>query len=495
MLQFKTKPYGHQLKWLEDTKDLEYYAIFGEPGTGKSKYALDLAVYLFLEGKITQVLIITKNGVDTQFIEEAVPDHLALSEDKYFAEGWKDGYGWKLFNKQKQFLKEKLVVVATNCEALATKRGEKACRELALNGPTLLIIDESQEFANLFSKRSKNLLRFVNTFPYRRIMTGTPSGGNPFHIYSQFQILSEKIFPMSKWGFEARYCTKEQGSCWVHKRDKKSGAHIKYERKFDTIVGYKNLDELQEIVSKHSSRVLKKDCLDLPEKVYKKTTFILSDEERTLYDRLKNAVLTEISPGKYVTTELAITKLIRLQQVACGFVSFEDLVTGERSKQYLPNPSRLKALEDWAVNVNGKALIWATFTTSIDQIIEKLKEGYPEESIVRYDGTVGPNQKQINKIAFKTQEKVRWLVGHPKAGGVGLDLPEASNTCYYSNDYHLISRLQSEDRNHRIGSKQCVTYTDLVALKTVDNRIRNALRSNFDIASKLTGDLLREWLE
>lgn len=464
--------------------------------------ALVQGAYLYRCGRVTQMLIITKNGVDEQFIAEAIPDHLPMDSHEYLADCWHSSGKWRRYEKFRHSLKDKFIIVAINCEALSTKKGLAAITAFAQAGPTFLVVDESQEFSGLGAARTKNLKKIAPMFSYRRLMSGTPSGGNPMHYLPQMDILSPRIFGIDRWSFEKRYCVKEEQEVWVKAKDKagnvvinpNTGKALPVRKVFDVVTGYKNLDQLQEIIGRYSSRRTKDACLDLPPKLYTKAYFDLSVDERQLYNSVKNSILAELAPGRYISSELAITKLIRLQQIACGFAVFEDLVTGERGKTLLAEPSRMKALLEKCSMVTTKTLIWSRFTTSTDQIIAKLAEVYGPESVVRYDGTVSAEQKQKNKIAFKKDQHVQWLVGNPKAGGVGLDLPEAENAFYYSNDYHLISRLQSEDRCHRIGTIHPVTYVDFIANDTVDDRILKALREHFDIASKLSGDVLRQWI-
>jgi SNF2 family DNA or RNA helicase len=85
-------------------------------------------------------------------------------------------------------------------------------------------------------------------------------------------------------------------------------------------------------------------------------------------------------------------------------------------------------------------------------------------------------------------------VGNPQTGGYGITLTAANTVIYYSNGYDLEKRLQSEDRAHRIGQKKSVTYVDLIAEKTVDEKIVKALRKKIDIASEILGEELREWI-
>ena len=70
----------------------------------------------------------------------------------------------------------------------------------------------------------------------------------------------------------------------------------------------------------------------------------------------------------------------------------------------------------------------------------------------------------------------------------------ANTVIYYSNGYDLEKRLQSEDRAHSIGQKKNVTYIDIIAEKTVDEKIQESLRKKINIASEVMGEELRAWI-
>jgi SNF2 family DNA or RNA helicase len=86
------------------------------------------------------------------------------------------------------------------------------------------------------------------------------------------------------------------------------------------------------------------------------------------------------------------------------------------------------------------------------------------------------------------------LIGTPQTGGYGITLTQANTVIYYSNGYDLEKRLQSEDRAHRIGQKKTVTYIDIIAEDTVDEKIVKALRDKINIASEVMGEKLKEWI-
>ena len=139
----------------------------------------------------------------------------------------------------------------------------------------------------------------------------------------------------------------------------------------------------------------------------------------------------------------------------------------------------------------GKAIIWAHYQYDITTIIKALHKKYVQVSVVDYYGLTSQEDRQKNKDAFQNDSKVRFLVGTPQTGGYGITLTAASNVIYYSNGYDLEKRLQSEDRAHRIGQKRNVTYIDILAEDTVDQKIVRALRKKINIASQVMGEELK----
>jgi len=143
----------------------------------------------------------------------------------------------------------------------------------------------------------------------------------------------------------------------------------------------------------------------------------------------------------------------------------------------------------------GKAIIWANYIHDIENIVKEIKKEYGEDSVVQYYGAIEAEKRQKNIEQFQDPESpVRFFVGNPQTGGYGITLTAANTVIYYSNGYDLEKRLQSEDRAHRIGQKKSVTYIDLIAEKTVDEKIVKALRKKIDIASEILGEELKEWI-
>ena len=144
--------------------------------------------------------------------------------------------------------------------------------------------------------------------------------------------------------------------------------------------------------------------------------------------------------------------------------------------------------------MNGKAIIWANYQRDVNEIIKNITKEYGPGSVVDYYGLTPQDERQDNIRKFQNGSKCRFLVGTPQTGGYGITLTKANTVIYYSNGYDLEKRLQSEDRAHRIGQKQAVTYVDLICEDTVDEKIVKALRDKINIASEVLGEELKAWI-
>jgi SNF2 family DNA or RNA helicase len=305
-------------------------------------------------------------------------------------------------------------------------------------------------------------------------MTGSPVTRNPLDLYSQCEFLNPMhLNHSSYYSFRNRYAIMKSANI--------SG------RSINLVTGYQNLGELSDKLKPFSYRVLKEDCLDLPDKVYMKREIQLTPEQKKLYDQMKREALATLN-GKTVTTMTALTQLMRLHQITCGHFSADD-----GTIQEIKN-NRLSELLDVLEEVEGKAIIWAHYQHDVMNIYKLLEDKYGPGSVVHYYGKTLPEERDYAIKNFKTNDKVRFFVGTPQTGGYGITLTQANTVIYYSNGYDLEKRMQSEDRAHRIGQKKTVTYVDIIAEKTVDTKIVKSLRKKINIASKVMGEELKSWI-
>ena len=474
--KFKTKPYEHQLVALERSWDKEEFAYFMEMGTGKSKVLIDNIAILYDKGKINAAMIVAPKGVYRNWLSSEIPTHMP-GHIQYKSVLWTASTS-KTKDKEYQSLFETdydLHIFIMNVEALSTPKGMSFARKFLSCHNTLIAIDESTTIKTPRAARTKNIIGIANLAKYRRILTGSPITKSPLDLYTQCKFLNEDLL-----GFSSYYSFQNRYACMV---DKWFGG-----RKVSVIKSYQRLDELSKSIEPFSYRVLKEDCLDLPDKIYIKREVELTEEQLKSYQSMKLVAMAALK-GKVVKAPHVLTQLMRLHQITCGHVMTE---TGEIVD--IEN-NRLKELIDILEEVESKVIIWSHYTHDIRKISAELRKTYGEDSVVEYYGETDSEIRQESIDKFQDpQSTVRFFVGNPQTGGYGITLTAASTVIYYSNGYDLEKRLQSEDRAHRIGQKKSVTYIDLIAEKTVDEKIVKALRKKINIASEVLGEELREWI-
>ena len=473
--KFKTKPYAHQLTALEKSWNKENFAYFMEMGTGKTKVLIDNLAMLYDKGKVDGALIIAPKGVIGTWYKQEIPNHLP-DHIENVSVMWQSLITKKQKNNLDALFKleEKLHILIMNVEALSTSKGTEFAARFLNSHKTLMAIDESTTIKNSSAKRTKNILALSKYAKYRRIMTGSPVTKNPLDLYSQCEFLSPWLLNFqSFYAFRNRYAEMKT----IHAR----GRSIQVVHKFQ------NIGELSDKLKGFSYRVLKEDCLDLPDKIYIKRNIALTSEQLKLYQQMKTMALAVLN-GKQVTSVTVLTQLMRLHQITCGHFTADDGST------QLVKSNRITELMDVLEEVEGKAIIWANYQHDITNIIKAIVEEYGEESIVDYYGLTPQENRQENIQQFQNNPKCRFLIGTPQTGGYGITLTAANTVIYYSNGYDLEKRLQSEDRAHRIGQKKTVTYVDLICEDTVDEKIVKALRDKINIASEVLGEELKDWI-
>ena len=473
--KFKTKPYKHQLDALEISWNKEVYAYFMEMGTGKTKVLIDNMSMLYDNGKIEGALIIAPKGVVGTWYKQEIPTHLVDHvENKAIL--WQSNFTKEYSKKLGTLFKSDsdLHILIMNVEALSTTKGVDFASKFLSSHNTLMAIDESTTIKNPKAKRTKNILRLSKLAKYRRIMTGSPVTKNPLDLYSQCEFLDPYCLDFaSYYAFRNRYAEMRTANF--------------YGRSVQIVARFRHLDELAEKLKPFSYRVLKEDCLDLPEKTFMKRVIELSKEQKELYAQMKKMALAMLN-GKVVTTKTALTQIMRLHQITCGHFTADD-----GSVQDIKN-NRLDELMNVLDEIEGKVVIWAHYQYDVKKIIKEIQKVHGPGSVVDYYGLTPKDIRQNNIEKFQGDDAVKYFVGTPATGGYGITLTAASNMIYYSNGYDLEKRLQSQDRIHRIGQKKPVTYIDLIAEDTVDNKIVKALRKKINIASEVMGEELKDWI-
>jgi len=469
---YKTEPYEHQRLALKNSADKSEYAYFMEMGTGKTKVTIDNMAWLFFQRKITASLIIAPKSVYTNWeteIETHLPDVVKYDVFRWNLDKPKDYYKFEQSKDLKIFL--------INVEALSTKRGLDACvNYLKANKLNMVVLDESTTIKNRTAIRTKNILKLRTLSAIRRILTGSPITKSPLDLYTQCAFLNPELLGFTSYlTFRNRYA--EMGDIPV-------GSN----RWISIPKYYKNLEELENKLKGFSSRVRKDECLDLEPKVRLKRNIELEGDAKKIYEKLRTNALAIVEDST-ISFSNKLTEIIKLHQVCNGFTKNDD---GEIMQLHT---QKLKALEEILEETDGKVIIWANYIYNIQEIISFLEKKYGKESVVSIYGAIDVETRKEAVEKIQKDPKVRFLVGNPTTGGFGLTLTACNTVIYYSNNYNLEVRMQSEDRAHRMGQKGTVVYVDIVAKGTLDEAIMKSLTKKGRVAAKTLGEEeLKSWL-
>jgi hypothetical protein len=473
--KYRTKPYDHQRRAFMLSRNKKVFGLFMEQGTGKTKVGIDTSAYLYERGEIDTLIVIAPNGVHINWTLNEVPAHMPTRIPL-----WMDYYSAHHAKRRLQSLwdaateeRGELRIITFNVEGFTSEKARELLEHWLEHTRPLVIVDESSRIGDYHAKRTKYLIKVMEGIEWKRIMTGTPVTRGLENLFSQFKFLDARIIGHNSYTtFKTEYCI---------------------EGKFKNVIGYRNVEKISDITAAWSYRVLKEECLDLPAKIYRRLPFDMAPFQRKLYDAYRKDAMEEvkellrISPDVEKPMEIALVKALRLHQIACGLSPDENRVRLEG-----PNPRMEAVLNDIedARGAGKKYIVWCRFTNDLEELIKKLGK-----KVVSIYGKTPKDQRMSIVNRFQNEEGIDGLIGHVKAAGIGYTLTAATRVIYHSNLSDLELRLQSEDRAHRIGTTEHVTYSDVEAIRSIDQIIIRALRTKKKLADEILKDPLSLFME
>jgi SNF2 family DNA or RNA helicase len=456
------EPYEHQKLMATVGCSLDGAAFLGEMGTGKTRSACESVRHKFDTGELDVVFVTCPKGalnVWEQQFKWWAPDVqvVRLSSKVRDRANTILNLGLNAQAKRVVFLTNYDVVYLI-LDAIVAVMKQRRCG---------LVADEMHKLTNPEAQVTKAFMEASRCARWRCGMTGTPISNRVEGIWSEWYVIDLGItFGANVVQFKREFFNENSYT-------------FKFEPKPDA------LDEIGLRMRRRGVRVLKKDCLDLPPKIYEIETVEMTREQSQAYKEMRDHLVAELEEGDiYATAATQLTAILRLTQITSGFVTNEE----GGIFRFKPN-KKLDALEEIVrEHINDEQIIvWAVYRENVRAIAERLTEFNP----VLVQGGQTDAERLHAETAFQSGS-ARLLVGNPAAGGVGLNLQAASMAVYYSLGYSLVDRLQSEDRCHRAGSEvhNKVTYIDMVCENTVDVVVRNAVAEKKEIA-EIVVDLKR----
>lgn len=444
---YKTQPFAHQMKAFDLISKNPHYALCMEMGTGKTKPIIDLMTHLKTTGQFKRALVVAPLSVVANWRNEVAKHSDVLRVSLLVGD----------IHQRREALNKEADVYVINYEGTRLM-----LEDLAKFNWSVMVCDESQKIKNRTTKQSKACYWIGRKSERRYILTGTLITNNPLDAFGQFKFLNEEILGFNYYGFQSRYAI--------------MGGHAKVPYP----IRYVNLEDLAQRIAPWSYRVTKKECLDLPEKIYETRYVEMADKAKAIYKKVARELAAELDSGNHVTAPIILTKLLRFSQLTAGFVT---TATGEIEE--VGNGEKIAVLMDVVEECQGKLVVFTKFRKEMELIKARLVEDRVGVVTLSGDDSQEEREKAIRRF---DDDDVKVFLANIEAGGVGINLVGASTCVYMSNSFSLGTRLQSEDRLHRIGQKNAVTYIDIVASGTIDEKVLDMLRKKKDIADLINQD-------
>lgn len=484
----KTEPMAHQVLGVQRLKaNPKFFALAADQGTGKTRMLLEDIEHQHKTGLITAALVIAPKGVHINWVRREVPIHMSVPVQTDF---WVSGAGVRRKQRRERLLGacDELIIFAMNIDALNTKDGVAYAEKFLHAHNAMMIVDESSRIKSGSAGRTKAAISLGRMATSRRIASGTMIAQSPLDVFYQFEFLAPGGRLLGTTSYRSFVAEFAEVLPTNHPLVRHAAARSRFGTapqiiKTDADTGrpiFRRLEKLQQLMSPYTFRVLKTDCLDLPEKIYKTFYYDLEPGQRAIYEVAEKQLRYERESGD-IDKYTALTKVTKLQQIVSGFIK-----TADGLQSVSKGNPRLALLKDTIEDLEGQFIIWAIYRHEIEQIAALLSDLGIQT--VEYHGGVAEKDRELAIDTFQSGQ-ARAFLGHAQAAGIGLTLTNASTAIYYSCGYSLELRLQSEDRCHRIGTKHSVVYIDLAAMDTIDEKIVAALQSKSDVAAAIVNGL------
>jgi hypothetical protein len=469
-----------------------------EQGTGKSRPVLDDWMARVADSRAEDLVILAPKGCYMNWIgTDEEPGELTkwIPPDKItgmYADNWRSGAN----KTQRETLNNLLYArkprfLAMNIEALNREGSAREYLLKFIEGHQVIgVVDESTTMCHEGAARTTFILEEVaHRFKTRRILSGLVAPESPMDLYPQYRYLDWRIIGQkSFWGFKNRYAVLQQVDFRPAAQKLMDEINRKFYRPPSVIVNYRNMDELNQKIMKFSYRVLKKDVLDLPPKIYQFWDVELTKEQERIYNQMRDIAMAELASGEFATASMKLDQLGKLQHIICGHVRKED---GE--VEDIPE-NRTDAVVEILQQHAGKAIIWAPYPRTLRKIRDRLQDEFGPDSTVGFWGETKLDERLEARSRIQNDDACRFIVSNQSVGKFGNTWTACNLVIYYANSFDNEDRQQSEDRAHRIGQTKSVTYIDLRTYGTICQKLIQTLRKKIAISSTLVGDEFRSWL-
>lgn len=455
-------PYKHQEEELRKAWNTNSRALLWDCGTGKTLAAITILRAKFaIHKRMLKTLILTPPATISNWKNEIIS--FSKISEAYIVALRDSSNRVKVLKSVVQENTPRIIIM--NYEALL---GD-CFPLLTVWRPEIIVCDEMHFIKNSSSQRTKKVLFLAKNTIYRYGLTGTAVLNSVLDLFSQFKFIDPAIFGSVKEVFKTTYMV-EVNCAWAGKHN----YFPKWEPRPEKFA------ELNSKILSVSSVVEKDKCLDLPPLIKMKREVSLSKEQQKIYNQMRKYLVAFIGEDKTASASIALVKALRLQQIVCGFITDDD---GNLTEIPGSNP-RLEMVKELLEEISEKhkVILWCCFKHNYQQLSKVCDELKLKH--VFLTGEQNAEEKDFAMQTFRNDHACRVLIGNRHAGGIGVNLTEASYSIVFSRNFSLADEIQSEARNYRGGSQihKNITRIDIFATNTIDEEVMLALSNKEEVA-------------
>lgn len=453
---FKTNPYDHQIVGFNYGLQNDRWLLGDEMGLGKTKQVIDIAVAKkLIKGYKHCLIVCGVNGLKWNWRNEV---YTHSNESAYIlgqrVKGNKISIGSNKdkLNDVKNLSSINSYFIITNVETLRDEAINEELQKLCKDGTIgMIAFDECHKAKNPTTQQGKGILKLQAETMIA--MTGTPLMNNPMDLYIILKWLGYEKHAF--YSFKKHYCV--------------MGGFGGYE-----IVGYKNLDELQEQLDDIMLRRKKEEVLNLPEKTYIEEYVEMSPAQKKIYNEVTDEIKDNIDQISIAPNPLA--ELIRMRQ-ATGYTGILSSTVKESAKL-----DRMEELVEEAKENGKKVVIFSNWTQMTDVIYTRLTtKGF---RIAQITGETPDAQRQSIVENFQTG-RYDAIIGTSGAMGTGLTLTAGTVEIFLDEPWNMALKEQCVDRCHRIGQKDNLTIYTLMCKDTIDEKVHMLVEQKGEMADAI----------
>ena len=445
----RTKPFEHQMDSFKYALTHNKFLLGDEQGLGKTKQALDIAVAR--KHKMRHCLIVCGvNNLKWNWYKEV---EIHTNEKAHILGSRVNRKGKTVIGSSAERLADLKQIhdeyfLITNIETLRDKSIQSQIKKMCSDGIIgMTIIDEIHKCKNSQSKQGKAIHCCCSY--YRLALTGTPLMNNPVDLYNVLKWLEVENHSLTY--FKNLYC--------------EMGGFGGYE-----IIGYKNLDQLENSLNQNMLRRRKEEVLDLPPKIYTDELLDLDSSQDKLYRDVTNQIIEDID--RIMLLPNPLTELIRLRQVTSN--------PNILSSKNITNVKYDRIL-DILESTTDKVIIFSNWTKVINPLYIKLSSlGYNPALVT---GESKDPILEMNK--FQSDNTCKVILGTTPALGTGYTLTAANTVIFIDEPWSKAIKDQAEDRCHRIGTKGTVNIITLICKDTIDERIHQIIKDKGELSDRI----------